>query len=180
MGNHLTSIMTLSRASPPPPGHPPVAMVLYYRYKSRSNFLKQVMQHRKRPPAHEERFAVFLSFGSEEPQHLNRGRAGVRGVIMYSVKVFLQSNFLTIFLVRVRTPVHARLNRAGKRENNDFPFIQAARARLKSCISGSLRTTRNARVSFSSRFSCPHLCLLFTPAELSRASTTRSSAVRIP
>jgi hypothetical protein len=54
-------------------------MVLYYRYQSLRNFLKQVMQKTSQyAPAHEERFAFFLSFGSEDPQQLNGGRAGVR------------------------------------------------------------------------------------------------------
>ena len=58
---------------------PPLRIAPYYLYMKVVCFLRVIPGHPQAPPAFEEHFTFFLSFGSEDPQHPNGGGAGAWG-----------------------------------------------------------------------------------------------------
>jgi len=75
--------MTLSGATPPPLGHPPYAIMPYYRYTIAGKFSVQYIRGIACAPAP------------------NGGWAGARGAINFQKIGFLQRQFFPIFILPV-------------------------------------------------------------------------------
>lgn len=162
MGNHLIIIITLFRGFAPAarasPGCDGAVLVVTIAEKFPERVMQKASQYAPAP----------------------KGAGLAKNGRLYILKkLFSRANFYTIFMVLVRTLCLCPFQRAGIK-GRKFTVHAGSACPTKIRHLRILQDhTQCWQILFFSLL-LPHLCLLLTPAELSRASPARSSAIGIP